>query len=64
MCSAIRSVLGEKHIDYAAGLNNLAVLYWTTGAYDKAEPIYLECMGFQLKECQYGDPPVRAGAGV
>ena len=32
---AIRSeVLGKKHIDYAASLNNLAELYETTGAYE------------------------------
>ena len=37
-------VLGKKHIEYASSFNGLAGLYETTGAYDKAETRYLECI--------------------
>ena len=45
---AIRSeVLGEKHKEYAASLNDLAGLYQTTGAHDKAEQLYLEYIAIE-----------------
>ena len=37
----------KKHREYAARLDNLAGLYETTGAYDKAETHYLESMAIQ-----------------
>jgi len=37
-----KKVLGKEHPDYAASLQNLAVLYHNKGEYDKAEPMYME----------------------
>jgi tetratricopeptide (TPR) repeat protein len=39
--SVVKSRLGEKHLQYALSLNNLALLYKSQGKYDKAEPLYL-----------------------
>ena len=35
-----RTALGERHPDYAASLNNLAVLYRAMGRHAEAEPLY------------------------
>jgi tetratricopeptide (TPR) repeat protein len=35
-------VLGKEHLDYAASLNNLAILYFRLGNYEKAEAYFLE----------------------
>jgi CHAT domain-containing protein/Tfp pilus assembly protein PilF len=37
-------LLGENHPDYAASLNNLAVLYREMGDYAKAEPLYRQAL--------------------
>jgi CHAT domain-containing protein/tetratricopeptide (TPR) repeat protein len=42
--AVLRKVLGEKHPDYATSLNNLAVLYQSTGERGKALPLYLEAL--------------------
>jgi CHAT domain-containing protein len=42
-------VLGKEHPDYAASLNNLAILYNVKGDYDKAEPLYLEAKSIREK---------------
>ena len=42
-------VLGREHRDYAASLNNLAILYWKMGNYEKAEPLYLESKAIREK---------------
>ncbi|MGY4356327.1 tetratricopeptide (TPR) repeat protein [Bradyrhizobium sp. i1.3.1] len=42
---AIREkALGPEHPDTARSLNNLALLYTATGAYAKAEPLYLRAL--------------------
>ena len=43
------ALLGRKHPDYAAGLNNLATLYRTEGSYDKAEPLYRRALDINVK---------------
>ena len=44
----IRSeVLGKKHKEYAASLDNLAGRNMTTGADDKAEHLYLESVAIR-----------------
>ena len=40
-----RVALGEQHPDYAASLNNLAVLYLAMGRHAEAEPLYLQVDG-------------------
>ena len=40
----VRKVKGENDPDYAAGLNNLALLYKTMGEYAKAEPLYKQAL--------------------
>ncbi len=35
-----RTALGEDHPDFAASLNNLALLYESMGRYEEAEPLY------------------------
>jgi tetratricopeptide (TPR) repeat protein len=37
-----KKLLGESHPDYATSLNNLAAVQEKMGAYDKAEPLYLQ----------------------
>jgi len=37
-----KEVLGEKHLDYATSLNNIAGLYRDMGKYIDAEPLYFE----------------------
>ena len=39
-----RTALGERHPDYAASLNNLAVLYQAMGRHAEAEPLYQQAM--------------------
>jgi len=39
-----RKVLGEQHPDYAASLNNLAVLYESMDDYARAEPLYRQAL--------------------
>ncbi|HCX90689.1 MAG: hypothetical protein COW04_06485 [Deltaproteobacteria bacterium CG12_big_fil_rev_8_21_14_0_65_43_10] len=47
---AIREkALGLDHLDVAAALNNLALLYKTMGAYDKAEPLYRQSLAIWEK---------------
>ena len=36
--------LGKGHPDYAASVNDLAILYYQMGAYPKAEPLYHEAL--------------------
>ena len=40
---------GPKHMVYAATLNNLAGLYTSMGAYQKAEPLYQESQHIRLE---------------
>ncbi len=42
--SITRDRLGEKHLDVADSLNNLAELYLYQGRYQEAEPLYLEAL--------------------
>ena len=37
-------MLGEQHPDFATSLNNLAVLYYATGRYEQAEPLYQQAL--------------------
>ena len=47
---AIREkVLSREHPDYAASLNNLAILYKNLGQYEKAEPLFLETISIRGK---------------
>jgi CHAT domain-containing protein len=47
---AIREkVLGKAHPDYAASLNNLAILYRIMGRYEKAELLFLETIAIREK---------------
>ena len=39
-----RKRLGEKHLDVATSLNNLAILYKSQGRYIKAKPLYLQAL--------------------
>ena len=39
-----RTALGEDHPDFAASLNNLALLYHSMGRYEEAEPLYKQSM--------------------
>src|SRR5204862_549164 len=39
-----KQALGEKHPNYAASLNNLAVLYRSMGDYARAEPLYRQAL--------------------
>ncbi len=41
--------MGREHPDYAASLQNLAVLYKNMGQYEKAEPLYLESKAIREK---------------
>jgi tetratricopeptide (TPR) repeat protein len=36
----VRKRLGEEHPDVATSLNNLALLYYSQGKYEEAEPLY------------------------
>ena len=42
-----RRVQGDKHPDYAASLNNLAVLYKAQGDYARAEPLYRQALNIE-----------------
>ncbi len=37
-----REILGKRHRDYAASLNNLAALYYNMGEHEKTAPLFLE----------------------
>ena len=37
-------VLGTENTEYAVSLNNLAILYYSSGDYEKAEQFYLESL--------------------
>jgi tetratricopeptide (TPR) repeat protein len=38
------SILGENHPDTLESMNNLALLYDNQGQYDKACPLYIQCL--------------------
>ena len=42
-------MLGENHPDYAASLNNLAMLYQAMGDYAKAEPLFRQALEIRKK---------------
>ena len=44
-----KKALGEEHPDYAASLNNLALLYHAMGAYGRAEPLYRQALEITKK---------------
>lgn len=39
-----KTVLGERHTEYAKSLNHLGMLYQATGNYPRAEPLYVQAM--------------------
>ncbi len=39
-----KEILGEKHVDYAASLNNLGILYERIGSYDKSMMNHKKCL--------------------
>ncbi len=47
--SILEKALGKEHIDYAANLQNLGLLYMAMDKYEKAEPIFLEAKSIQEK---------------
>ncbi|HEY5313436.1 MAG TPA: tetratricopeptide repeat protein, partial [Pirellulales bacterium] len=49
VCELRSKLLGETHPDYAASLNNLAMLYTSLGDYARAEPLYRQSIGIQKK---------------
>ncbi|MFN9823770.1 MAG: tetratricopeptide repeat protein, partial [Planctomyces sp.] len=44
ICEIRKTILGERHPDYATSLNNLAVLYTSMGDAAKAEPLCLKTL--------------------
>ena len=48
-----KEILGEKHLDYAETLNNLAVLYYTLQDYAKAEPLFSKTL--EIKKIVVGE---------
>lgn len=40
----VERVLGKQHPDYATSLNNLALLHYSQGEYDKALPLYQQAL--------------------
>jgi CHAT domain-containing protein len=50
--------LGPEHLAVAAGLNNLAVLYRSTGQYAKAEPLFQRALAINEKALGSAHPDV------
>ena len=50
------AILGDDHPDTLSSINNLAALYRSQGKYDKAEPLYVECLA-KRKEILGDDHP-------
>ncbi len=48
-----REVLGQRHRDYAASLNNLAALYYNMGDHEKTAPLFLESA--EVRKLTLGD---------
>jgi tetratricopeptide (TPR) repeat protein len=46
-------VLGDDHSDTLKSMNSLAILYWSQGRYDEAEPLLLETL--ETKKRVLGD---------
>ena len=44
-----KKVLGSEHPNTATGLDTLGEVYWATGDYTKAEPLYQEALRIQRK---------------
>ena len=56
-CLKIRKeVLGEKHPEYATGLNNLSQLYQAMGNYSAAEPLFIESKKIRKEVLGEKDP--------
>src|SRR6266487_4742309 len=41
---AAKKEFGEKQMNYASSLNNLALLYSSIGRYEKAEPLFVQAV--------------------
>ena len=50
--------LGPDHLDVAASLNNLALLYYCESKYDAAEPLYKRALEIREKNLGTDDPAV------
>jgi CHAT domain-containing protein/Tfp pilus assembly protein PilF len=48
-----RTVLGERHPAFAKSLNNLALLYYSTGEYAAAEPLFKQAL--EIKRAALGE---------
>ena len=40
---------GDEHSDVATSLNNLALLYFSQGRYEEAEPLYIQALDMRKK---------------
>jgi tetratricopeptide (TPR) repeat protein len=56
-CVAVaRERLGDRHVDTATALNNLALLYESQGKYEAAEPLYREALAIDRESLPANHP--------
>jgi tetratricopeptide (TPR) repeat protein len=53
--------LGATHPDTATSLNNLALLYYSMGRYDQAEPLYVRALVILLNTLGENHPNTQTG---